>query len=268
MAETTALLITLDAINGVEWADSAEGRDFDPDAVFDRLAPENRESFATFLRMMGSPVATFHDWVDLCWMGSPVRFPDPCPRPTHRGRFTPTAEEDAERLGYELCLAGEGTPDLLDGSRAPWISHALVAGWHRGNLERFDRECERRDRERPGSSVSIPEPTGPRPTHLGRFTPTAEMELEHLGYTLGNAGEDARPSAGLTFPELASFFKGWLAGKADLEAESIAEYHAWLDEVAAEHDRQEDAFGGPEATWHPAELAEARSFAGHPAFEG
>jgi hypothetical protein len=171
MAETTALLITLDAINGVEWADSAEGRDFDPDAVFDRLEPANRESFATYLRMIGSPVATWHDWLDLCWAGSPVRFP---------------------------------------------------------------------------------EPTGPRPTRLDRFTPTAAMELEYLGYQLGLAGDDARAPEGRSFSELVAFYGGFLAGRAELEVE----YNDWLDSIEADRERMDDAFGSPEDTWHASELAE------------
>jgi hypothetical protein len=108
------------------------------------------------------------------------------------------------------------------------------------------------------------EPTGPRPTRIDRFTPTPEMEMEHLGHELGFAGEDARAPEGRTFPELVAFYGGWLAGRADQQVE----FNAWLDSVEADRERMDDAFGGPEATWHPAELAEAQSFAGHPAFEG
>jgi hypothetical protein len=181
MAETTALLITLDALNGVEWADSAEGRDFDPDAVFDRLEPENQAAFHSYLKMIGEPVATFHDWVDLCWAGSPVSFPEPGPRPTRLGRFLPSLEEDAERLGFEL----------------------------------------------------------------------------------GNAGKEARPTEGRSFAELVAFYGGFLAGRAELEAE----YEAWLASVEADRERMDDVFGSPEATWPESELAEARAFSGHPAYE-
>jgi hypothetical protein len=101
----------------------------------------------------------------------------------------------------------------------------------------------------------------PRPA---RFVPTQEMEAEVLGYELGFTGEDAQPPAGWDFGCLVAFYEGFLAGKAALEAE----YNEWLDALAAEHDRMEEAFGGPEDTWHEAELAEAGSRSGHPAHEG
>jgi len=97
-----------------------------------------------------------------------------------------------------------------------------------------------------------------------RFVPTPEMEAEALGYELAFAGEDAQAPAGWDFDRLVAFYNGFLSGKAALEVE----YDAWLDEVAAEHNRMEDAFGSPEDTWHEAELAEAGSRSGHPAHEG
>jgi hypothetical protein len=96
--------------------------------------------------------------------------------------------------------------------------------------------------------------------HQSSVTPE---DAERLGYELGNAGEDARPSEGLTFPELVAFFGGWLAGRAELEAE----HNAWLDEMEADRERMDDAFGSPEDAWPEVELAEAQSYSGHPAHE-
>jgi hypothetical protein len=107
------------------------------------------------------------------------------------------------------------------------------------------------------------EPTGPRPTRLARFTPTPEMEMEHLGYTLGREGEDAMAPEGRTFIELVAFYGGWLQGKADQETE----FNAWLASVEADRERMDDAFGSPEDTWPEAELLIARQSSGHLAFE-
>jgi hypothetical protein len=102
-----------------------------------------------------------------------------------------------------------------------------------------------------------------KPAPTPRFVPTQEMEAEVLGYELAYSGEDAQPPAGWDFDRLVAFYTGFLAGKAALDAE----YDAWLEEFAAGHDRMEDAFGSPEDTWHEAELAEAGSRSGHPAYE-
>jgi hypothetical protein len=104
---------------------------------------------------------------------------------------------------------------------------------------------------------------GPRPTWLDRFTPTPEMEMEHLGYALGYEGEDARAPEGRSFPELVAFYGGWLAGRADQEAE----FNLWLASVEADRERMDDVFGSPEDIWPESELLEARSYSGHPAYE-
>jgi hypothetical protein len=101
----------------------------------------------------------------------------------------------------------------------------------------------------------------PRPTVGPDFAPTRLEELEALGRDLGHGGEEAPSPRGLDDRELAAFTSGFAQGRADLDAER----DACLEAMAAEHDRMEAAFGGPELTWHPAELAEARSHAGHPA---
>ncbi len=101
---------------------------------------------------------------------------------------------------------------------------------------------------------------GPRPTAGPDFTPTRLEELEALGYDLGYGGEEAPAPGGLDADELAAFTAGFARGVEDLDAERDAH----LEAMAAEHDAMEAMFGGPELTWHSAELAEARSHVGHP----
>jgi hypothetical protein len=99
-----------------------------------------------------------------------------------------------------------------------------------------------------------------------RFFPTAEMEAEHLGWELGNAGVEAKAPEGWAFSNLVAFYGGWLAGRDALRDETL-EYHDWLDALAEEHDRMTEAFGGPEETWAHAELDEVRvglCVCGHP----
>jgi hypothetical protein len=112
--------------------------------------------------------------------------------------------------------------------------------------------------------VAQPATVDLRPARLPRFEPTPEMEMERLGYELGNAGENARAPEGRSFAELVAFYSGFLQGRADLEAE----YNAWLESVEADRERMDDAFGSPEDTWPEAELLEARQYSGHPAYEG
>jgi hypothetical protein len=176
LAETTALLITNATVLDVE-----DGQEDDPDAVFERLEPENQAAFHCYLKMIGSPVATWHDWLDLCWEGSPVCFP---------------------------------------------------------------------------------EPTGPCPTHRERFTPTAEMDMERLGYELAIEGQDASPGAGRTPAQWRAFEAGFQAGRAAL----AAEFEAWLAEVEAQRDLEEDAFD-PTARVPQCELVRGGSACGHPCFE-
>jgi hypothetical protein len=156
LAETVALVVTIGALEDVE-----DGREDDPDRIFDRLEADNRESFQSFLKMFGGSASTWHDWLDLCWEGSPVSFPAPAyssedlanltdadvrledeiadlnfelfygrtrkpiveARPTYLPRFAPTLDDDAERLGYDLGREGEP-------ARAP-------KGWGFGRLVCF-----------------------------------------------------------------------------------------------------------------------------------
>jgi hypothetical protein len=104
---------------------------------------------------------------------------------------------------------------------------------------------------------------GPRPSRLERFNPTPEMEMENLGYTLGRDGEEARAPKRRSFPELVAFYGGWLAGKADLEAE----FNEWLDEVEARNEAMETMFD-PTARIPQCELVRSGSAAGYPSYEG
>lgn len=117
-----------------------------------------------------------------------------------------------------------------------------------------------------GDEVEVfpPATLEPRPVRSTRFEPTPEEHLWWAGFTLGMDGEDARAPKGRSFPELVAFYEGLLEGRAEREAE----FDAWLNALAVDRDRQDEAFGGPAVTWNAAELAECGSCSGHPAFEG
>jgi hypothetical protein len=92
MAETTALLITNRTIEDMEWAEAAEGRTFDESRVVERLEPDNRQFFASYLRMFGGTAANWTEWLDLCCAGSPVRFPQPtAPAPSRKSTVRPSS---------------------------------------------------------------------------------------------------------------------------------------------------------------------------------
>lgn len=127
-----------------------EGRPEEAAAIFAGLEDDNRAAFGAFLASVGSPVATWGAWVDLCVNGSPVSFPEP---PAHRpGRFAPTAELDAERLGFELGNAGE---EAAPRARTAREADAFRRGWYAGKAA---LEAERNayldaleaDRDEPG----------------------------------------------------------------------------------------------------------------------
>jgi hypothetical protein len=196
------------------------------DSPYYRIDRASADAFWGFVGSLGWPVATWDGWLDLCRTGSPVSFPEPA------------SHNEPANDGHPVCDRCES--DL----------YLQLDGW-----ECFT--CEDRKRQ------EQLHPTGPepRPTRKPWFQPTPEMEMEALGFDLGQAGEHAQAPSGLPFSEILSFYQGFLAGRAALEQE----FEAWLDELAAEQDRMDDAFGSPLDTWHPAELAEARGHAGHPA---
>ena len=119
---------------------------------------------------------------------------------------------------------------------------------------------------------ALPEPTAsdvdlsgfaPSFILIDDFRPSRMDELEWMGYEFGNGGSESVAIKGLEADEQAAFDRGFSRGLADLNAER----DAYLDALAEEHDRFEEAFGGPAELWAHGELAEAGSLAGHPAHE-
>lgn len=123
MAETTALLFTMDAVEAIE-----EGRTDDARTTLDGIEPENVEAFRSFVKMFGSTATDWASWLKLCLEGSPVAFEPPTPRRV--GNFGPTLEEDAERLGYEHGNLGENAspPTEWSASRKEAFHKGLEAG--------------------------------------------------------------------------------------------------------------------------------------------
>ncbi len=103
--------------------------------IFDGLEAENAAAFEGFVASLGTPGLTWLEWLNRCQSGEPVSFPSP-PAP-RSGRFVPTAEQDAERLGFELGLAGE---DAAPRARTPLEADAFRRGWLAG---RASLETER-----------------------------------------------------------------------------------------------------------------------------
>jgi hypothetical protein len=97
------------------------------------------------------------------------------------------------------------------------------------------------------------------PTRSAQFIPTPEQDAERLGYDLASSGEEASPPAGWEFPRLVAFYRGWLGGKAALEAET-AGHHARPERVEANHPGRREGL-------HPTCLAEGGMASGCPSCE-
>lgn len=128
MSETTALYITRTTIEAVEL-----GLEDDPDRVFARLEPQNRESFATFLKLIGSPVATWPEWLALCVAGSPIDYrPAFDYRPSRDEAYDPTAEDEAAYLG--MLAEQDAREDIM----AEWADDARLEAMEGSFAARFD----------------------------------------------------------------------------------------------------------------------------------
>jgi hypothetical protein len=255
MAETTALLITVRTIEDVEWADEAEGRSFDPNMVVERLEPENREFFASYLRMFGGTAINWHDWLDLCWTGSPVNFvksSNPPVAPAYTAEdleYLTLADIEAEdEVEAENRRQWEGRME----SRRRWLARQAEA-------EAIAEVFDARDVEAVEAIEDI-------------VTISPEGQAEYLGYTLGVQGRRAAALPESSEAEREAFARGNAAGCEVHDAECWAElredpeYQAW----SAERDRERleamvnDPRYGP-AEWHHAEIVEGSSYSGHPA---
>jgi hypothetical protein len=156
--------------------------------------------------------------------------------------------------------AGNDAPYfLLDrDSRESFWGFVRSLGWPVATWDGWLELC------RFGSPVSFPEPIVVKPTRKGPFAPSAEDMAEALGYELGLDGENASPDRGRTPREWAAFEAGYGAGRAAMEFE----FNQWFASVEAQRELEGEAFGSRADRWHFAELAEAGTASGHPAFEG